>query len=98
MITKFLNAFSWKYAAVGAGAMMVFSSVGRPLLVSAVSTGMNTWKELVAETQKIKEEAMALEAKAKSDSTAIANVLAELKELRAAVASVSGKKTASANA
>jgi hypothetical protein len=87
-VLKLLSALSWKDAAIGAGAAIVLGSVGRPLIVSTVSLGITTWKEVVAEAQKIKTDAIALEAKAQADAGTISNVLAELKELRAQVASV----------
>lgn len=91
-----LKRWSWKSFAVGAGAVIVGGTVGRPALVNAVKTsmdvadaGVSTFNQAKAQMTAIRNDA----AKLRSDETqsgglheVLANIQAELQSLRQDVA------------
>jgi hypothetical protein len=98
VITKLFRVFSVKDFMLGTGATLLVTAIGRPLLVSTVrgslglaSFASDTWNEAVAETQKIKQEAIAMKAKDQASSTSISDIAAEIQKLRADVAAIKGQ-------
>ena len=103
-----LKRWSWKSFAVGAGAVIVGGTVGRPVLVSAVKTGMevadagvSTYNEAKTQMIAIRNDAVKLRsAEANVQSGAgvqelLASIQAELQNLRQDVAAnkLAGKKS-----
>jgi hypothetical protein len=109
LLSWIIKQWSWKSFVVGAGAVAVGATVGKPVLVSAVKSGMDLadygakgYEQAKAEVIAIKNEATRLRSAGAADAGALNDILAaiqaDLKSLRQDVADakVTASKKASA--